>query len=331
MMHQILSLTIGTLLAGLILTTTGCQSTAPLSDAAGPQPVMVSIPSHTKPYFYVVAADPQLLWKQQDTRYWKQAIEHINRLGPDFVIVCGDLIQGANEPEAWNNPETVKAYDKLAELYLGEAKKLKSGIPIYHVAGNHDVSLKPTPQTIAWYKKHFGEPYYTFTHKKSLFVVLESNLLREEENAPSIAKAQMQWLKLKLKETANKGYVHKTAYMHHPMCLESVDEKSQYFNIPLERRMELLKLFHEHNFKAVFCGHYHRNAYVKDGNLELITTSSCCVPLGKDKRGFRIVKVFPTHIEHEYYAYEDLPERVILVPKSKHHPLSSTDSRRVDN
>lgn len=303
-------LAVGMLLSGLMLFSSGCETTPTPEGVNGSAGAVGEKQAQAEPYFYIVAADPQLLWKQKDTHYWKLAIEHINRLGPDFVIVCGDLIQGANEPEAWDNPETVKTYDKLAGLYLGEAKKLKPNIPIYHVAGNHDVSLKPTPKTIAWYKKHFGNPYYTFDHKQSLFVVLESNLLREEENAPSIAKAQMQWLKLKLKETANKGYVHKTAYMHHPMCLKSVDEKSAYFNLPLKRRQELLKLFHEHNFKAVFCGHYHRNAYVKDGDLELITTSSCCVPLGKDKRGFRIVKVFPTHLEHEYYAYEDLPEKI---------------------
>ena len=62
-----------------------------------------------EPYFYIVAAEPQLLWDQKDERNWKEAVRHINRLEPDFVIVCGDLIQGANESKAWSKPETVKA------------------------------------------------------------------------------------------------------------------------------------------------------------------------------------------------------------------------------
>ncbi|MEM7394662.1 MAG: hypothetical protein AAF492_20185, partial [Verrucomicrobiota bacterium] len=95
-----------------------------------------------------------------------------------------------------------------------------------------------------------------------------------------------------------------------PLCLKSVDEKDQYFNIQLEPRKALLKRFHEHGFKAVFCGHYHRNAYVKDGDLELITTSSCGVALGKDPLGFRIVKVHPDRIEHEYVPFEKVPEHV---------------------
>ena len=121
-----------------------------------------------KPYFYIVAADPQLLWGQKDERNWQTAVDHINRLGPDFVIVCGDLIQGANESKAWDDPKKVKEYDHLAKLYLDAAKKIKPGIKLYNVAGNHDVSLKPTAKTLAWYEGHFGKPWYAFEHKQSL-------------------------------------------------------------------------------------------------------------------------------------------------------------------
>jgi 3',5'-cyclic AMP phosphodiesterase CpdA len=267
----------------------------------------------TEPYFYIVAADPQLLWKQKDNSLWRKTISHVNRLQPDFMIVCGDLIQADNSATAWENTETVKKYDELARQYLSAVEEdLKPEISLYNVAGNHDVSLQPTEKSLKWYEQKFGKAWYSFEHKNSLFVVLESNLLRDGEGAPAAADRQLDWLKQTLKESKNKSFDHKTAYMHHPLCIHSVDEKDQYFNVPQPRRAELLKMFHDHGFRAVFCGHYHQNAYVKDGDLELITTSSCCVPLGKDKKGFRVVKVYGDRIEHEYFEFENLPEKIVL-------------------
>ncbi len=263
-----------------------------------------------KPYFYVVAADPQLLWGQKDDRNWQSTVDHINRLKPDFVIVCGDLIQGANESKAWDDPKKVEAYDQLAKLYLDAAKKINPEIKLYNVAGNHDVSLKPTVKTLAWYEGHFGKPWYTFEHKQSLFVVLESGLLRESGGAPDLAIKQSEWLRDTLTKTGEKNYAHRTAYMHHPMCLENVAEKGGYFNMPLQVRTEMLQMFHQQEFRAVFSGHYHRNAYVKDGEMELITTSSCGKSLGKDPLGFRIVKVYPDRIEHKYYGFDEVPKAV---------------------
>ena len=95
--------------------------------------------------------------------------------------------------------------------------------------------------------------------------------------------------------------------MHHPMCLKSIDDPDQYFTIPRQKRAQLLELFHKHRVTAVFSGHYHRNAYVKHGNLELVTTSSTGKPLGRDPVGFRIVKVSPDRIQHAYYGYDSMP------------------------
>ena len=70
-----------------------------------------------------------------------------------------------------------------------------------------------------------------------------------------------------------------------------------------------MELFHEHGVTAVFSGHHHRNGYVKDGDLELVVTSSSGKPLGKDPVGFRVVKVLGDRIEHRYYGYDELPEQ----------------------
>ena len=265
------------------------------------------------PYFYVVAADPQLFLRQVDDRNWVTAIEHINRLKPDFVIVCGDLTHCANNPEKWKDPEIMASHEKLARAYLEGAKELREDINLYNVAGNHDVSLKPNEQTLTWYRSRFGEPWYSFEHKNSLFVVLESNLMRDPSGAPEEGQAQWDWLDRTLEETAKRVYDHKTVYMHHPLCVRDVDEKNDYHNINQAPRKELLKRFHKYGFEAVFCGHLHRNAHMKDGDLELVVTGSSGVgTVGKNPLGFRIVKMFPDRLEHAFHTYEELPAAVDL-------------------
>ena len=249
------------------------------------------------PFFFIVAADPQLFWGP--VKLWETAVAHANRLKPAFMVVCGDLIQ---EP---GNEEQAKAY-------LEVAGKLDESIPLYNAAGNHDVEAEPTPQSLAWYEEHFGKPWYCFTHEGCLCLVLESDVLNRPEKAPKMAEEQMAWLKATLEGASREKFAHIMVFKHYPICLKGVDEPDGYFNVPGPRRKELLDLFHEHNVTAVFSGHYHRNAYVKDGDLELVATSSLGKPLGKDPVGFRIVKVFADRIEHRYYGYDEMPQKVDL-------------------
>jgi hypothetical protein len=78
-------------------------------------------------------------------------------------------------------------------------------------------------------------------------------------------------------------------------------------NMPLTVRNQLLNLFHTYGVKAVFSGHAHKNSYVRDGDLEIVTTSSCLCSLGSPAtpQGFRVIKVYPNHIDHEYIPNPD--------------------------
>ena len=62
--------------------------------------------------------------------------------------------------------------------------------------------------------------------------------------------------------------------------------------------------------RAIFCGHYHRNAGGFDDSMELIITSAVGAQLGNDQHGFRIVKVTDDTITHKYHTLENVPETV---------------------
>jgi 3',5'-cyclic AMP phosphodiesterase CpdA len=169
----------------------------------------------------------------------------------------------------------------------------------------------PTPETLAWYEQRFGPPWYVFTHKTAQFVVLESNLLKNPQGAPEAAERQLDWLKQTLTAEMPGGVRQRIVFMHHPLCLKSLDEGEGYFLLPKQRRAELAELFRRRGVKTVFSGHYHGNAVVRDGDLEMVTTNGLAKTLCGDPLGFRIVRVGPKGVEHTFYAHEDVPEKLL--------------------
>src|SRR5258708_27857772 len=84
---------------------------------------------HAADLFFVQMADPQFgMYSNnadfsQETANFEFAIANANRLRPNFVVVCGDLINQAGDPR------------QTAE-YLRVASKLDHSIPLPNVAGN---------------------------------------------------------------------------------------------------------------------------------------------------------------------------------------------------
>ena len=262
--------------------------------------------SREKPFFFIHVADPQLFWGPLEM--WQKTIARVAKLKPAFVIVGGDLINNDGKSENHDFSKDTKA----TEAYLKVAGSLDPQIPLYNVAGNHDVCNIPTHDTLEWYERHFGPLWYSFRHNHALFIVLESDVLKNPQGAPGVSEKQLTWLNETLQRADRSDVRHRIVFMHHPMCLGDVSEKSAYFNMPSDLRAELLGLFHRHNVTAVFSGHYHRNAHVTDKGLELVTTSSCGKALGKDPLGFRIVKVLADRIEHEYFGFDEMPSSVLI-------------------
>ena len=64
--------------------------------------------------------------------------------------------------------------------------------------------------------------------------------------------------------------------------------------------------------RAIFCGHYHRNAGGRYKNVEIVTTSAIGGQLGNDESGLRVVKVTEKEISHQYYALDNIPSELVL-------------------
>jgi 3',5'-cyclic AMP phosphodiesterase CpdA len=231
----------------------------------------------------------------RETHNMEQAITHANRLQPDFVIVCGDLT---------NTPGHT---GQIAEFQRISAQ-LDPEIPFYVVAGNHDVGNVPTTESLAAYRETFGPDYFSFRARDVYGIVLNSQLIHSPDGAPKEAAAQLAWLRAELARAKDTDAAHILVFQHHPFFLEAPDEKDQYFNLPRKRRGPYLALFREAGVRAVFAGHYHRNAHGWDGSLEMVTTGPVGKPLGDDPSGLRIVRVGEYGLDHAYFALDQVPE-----------------------
>ncbi len=258
-----------------------------------------------EPFFFIQLSDPQLGMFTtnrdfaQETANLQLAIATINRLRPAFVVVTGDLV---NQP---GDATQIAAYQR-------SLRQVAAGIPVYNVAGNHDLENVPSPARIAAYTKRFGPDHYTFRHAEFIGVVLNSVILHSPQQTTNQLAAQERWLRAELAQARQNQAQHIVVFAHHPWFLKAADEPDEYFNLPRERRAPYLALFHDYGVKYLFSGHYHRNATAWDGELEAITSGPVGMPLGGGKSGLRVVIVRDDQLEHRYYDFGELPNRIDL-------------------
>jgi serine/threonine-protein phosphatase CPPED1 len=250
------------------------------------------------PQFGMYAENANFL---QETANFEFAVATANRLKPSFVVVCGDLINRAGDSQ------------QTAE-YHRIAHKLNPAIPLYNVAGNHDVGNEPTPETLATYRRNFGRDYYTFRHGDFEGIVLNSSLIQHPEKVSEEAARQERWAKDELAKASAAHVRWVVVFQHIPWFLESAGEKDQYFNIPLQTRTPWLDLLRSYGVHYTFAGHYHRNAYAASDGLQMITTGPVSKPIGPDPSGLRIVMVQADAIKHEYYGFGNVPNMIEALP-----------------
>ena len=260
-----------------------------------------------EPWFFIQLSDPQLGMFtdnreiDQDVANFEFAVAAVNRLKPAFVVITGDLV---NKP---GDAKQISEYRRIVGL-------VDRSIPVYNIAGNHDVENAPTPESLAAYEKLFGPDHFVFKHRSLIGVVLNSSVIHTPDKAAGQLAAQERWLREALTFAKAANPKHLVVFQHHPWFLKSATEADQYFNIPLARRSAHLALFREFGVRYLFCGHYHRNAEARDGELENITSGPVGKPLGGAKSGLRVAIVRDDRIEHRYYELGELPTKIEFDP-----------------
>ncbi|XP_068439998.1 serine/threonine-protein phosphatase CPPED1 [Clinocottus analis] len=269
------------------------------------------------PFCFIQGADPQFglmkAWRDGDCEgggdEWaeeieltKQAVEAVNQLRPRprFMVLCGDLVHAMPDTPFREGQER----DLKAAL-----KGTDPSIPLVFVSGNHDLGNTPTPTTLEQYCSAWGNDYFSFWVGGVLCLVLNSQLFYDASACPQLKEAQETWLEEQLSRASSSKEPrpkHVLVFQHIPLYLKSPDEEDNYFNLHREVRQNLLDRFKKAGVKAVFSGHYHRNAGGCHDGLDMVVSSAIGCQLGEDTHGLRVVVVTADDVIHRYYSLKQL-------------------------
>ncbi|KAJ7416055.1 Serine/threonine-protein phosphatase CPPED1 [Willisornis vidua] len=274
----------------------------------------------------------------EEMKLTEQAVQAINKLNPKpkFFVLCGDLIHGMPGSQWRKNQE---------QDLKNVLKNTDQDVPLVFVCGNHDIGNTPTKETIDGYSKSWGDDYFSFWVGGVFFLVLNSQLFFDSSQCPDLKQAQDVWLDEQLAVAKEQKCKHIIVFQHIPPFLRNPDEEHSYFNLKKPVRQEIMEKLHKagaisgmkgsesigniHNaiikdfanemnpenrqlsgtqtgIKAVFTGHYHRNAGGSYKGLEVVVSSAIGCQLGEDTHGLRVVVVTEEKLLHRYYSLNEL-------------------------
>jgi 3',5'-cyclic AMP phosphodiesterase CpdA len=255
--------------------------------------------SSSAPFFFIQITDPQFGFFEsnngfsKETELYEKAVNQINILHPDFVVITGDLVNNKDDKS------------QIAE-FKRITSKINPSIPVWYSPGNHDIGQIPSQPDIDHFVYEYGHDRFSFTHKNCKFIGINSCLIKS--NIPELEQLQFEWLNKELYDAA--GMNHIIIFSHYPFFINAFDEPETYSNIPIEIRNRYLEIFKKFKVDAIFAGHLHSNASSNFGRMEMVTTSSVGKPLAKAPSGFRIVKVYYNRLESAYYSLDELPKAI---------------------
>jgi hypothetical protein len=175
---------------------------------------------------------------------FKQAIDKVDLMQPEFVVSVGDLIDGYTEdPKIWN--AQWDEFDAIVD---------KLDMPFYYVPGNHDTSNKLL--TEAW-RKRLGRDYYHFKYKDVLFLALNT----DEIEGGGIGSKQAKYIEKVLAK--NQEVKWTLIFMHRPLW--SYGNRLGYDAIE--------KALGKRAY-TVFSGHHHHYRYKMHNEMEHFTLAT---------------------------------------------------------
>lgn len=167
---------------------------------------------NTQPFTFVQMCDTQLGFGgyDDDVKRFKQAVKQINSLQPDFVLICGDLVNKKDD-------QSFADFNAIKNTFT---------IPCYPASGNHDVGNQPTHETLANYRKKVGKDYYAVEHKGYTFIFTNTQLWK----APVEGESQKHhdWVVQTLKSAKAKA---SPVFMvgHYPLYVKDPQEEEAYW------------------------------------------------------------------------------------------------------
>lgn len=206
-----------------------------------------------------------------DVDSFEKAVVQINKMAPDLVVICGDLV------------------DRADDKSFADFKRIRAGfrVPCHVASGNHDVGNVPTAASLARYRAEIGDDYFTVEYKGYSFLIVNTQLWKVDVLGES-GKHQA-WFEKTLGENAARG-LKSVIVGHYPLFLKSADEAEEYFNIPMKLRGELLGLMVKYGVAAFLAGHVHRNLELSYQGIPMVASATSSRNFDNAPMGYRVWK-----------------------------------------
>jgi len=207
----------------------------------------------------------------------RQAVEHFNRVGADFVVELGDFIDEG--PTLDEEADFTRRIDTEFDRFRGKR---------HYVLGNHCVWTLTKNEFL--HACRASRPYYSFDHGSFHFVVLDTCYRADEQpygrrnfdwTDACIPAAERDWLSDDLIRTDNKTIV----FVHHRL-----DADDHYGII----KRVLVRGIIEDSGKvlAVIQGHYHPGDYRRIADIHYLTLTAMVTGSGLDNNAYALLEVY---------------------------------------
>ncbi len=220
----------------------------------------------TQAFVFVHITDPHVnvrengRFREESLPNLERTLDAIRVVKPAFVIVTGDLTEGADEGSFRRYRTAVDAI----------------GIPVYSVQGNHDGG-----RNVDQFNRTVGPTHLVFDYEGCRFVGVSFD--RDKE--------ALDFLETQLKDACEGGVRSVFTFAHYPLIAPenaSFSIAAGFASIGGERATRYLDLARRFNIKAHFCGHLHSHFDIADPYTGVV---SLATPAVVDHNAYRVCVV----------------------------------------
>jgi 3',5'-cyclic-AMP phosphodiesterase len=264
-------------------------------------------------FSFIFMTDIHLQPERNACEGFRQAIDTVNSLKPDFVITGGDLIMDALGHK-------YSRADSLYNLYRKLIKSLK--MPVYNTMGNHEIyglyasddSVKKNPEYAEkMFEKRLGNSYYSFIYKGWKFMIINSvEDTKRHSYMGWIDSTQIKWIQNELLQTDKQMPIVLSTHMPFLTAFTQKYYGSTLRNdssLVVANSKDVIELFKNHNLKLVLQGHLHTVEDIYIDGIHFITGGSVCgkwwqgANMGFEE-GFVMVSIKRNKFTWEYIDYK---------------------------
>jgi 3',5'-cyclic-AMP phosphodiesterase len=264
------------------------------------------------PFSFVFMTDIHLLPELNAVQGFKQAIDNVNKLNPDFVITGGDLIIDALE-------QRYGRVDSLYNLYRETVQNLT--MPVYNTMGNHEIygifSNSGADKLSSEYgekmfEKRLGKSYYSFDHKGWKFIIINSvEDTKKNSYIGKIDESQISWIKEELRKTDSLTPI--VISTHIPFITANTQKYvgttvANDSSAVISNGKDVVDLFKGHNLKLVLQGHLHTVEDIYIDGIHFVTGGAVSAAWWKGphrgfEEGFMLITAKNNEISWKYIDY----------------------------